>query len=690
MEPYIHYDIGEHAEKKKSRALCVATTACFYVCKIKTFNIKIAHRFPWMGLQSMELDNDRAVFIVSFSTGVAEYTFENCVEFATKVVRYVRTLLPSYHAATFSLPPVVEVPEPSQPPMAIVDLFLSQSILDKSPEYELALLLKRSLNGQRSIRIERGKFSESAVQSLFSALVYAPSIQSVSVCGKGIVDVWGKLVRVISFNHGITSLTLSQCKRGKGLNEFLDCLSWSTVGELHIKGMELDDATAGYLGERIRMTSLSVISFEKCMSKKYSVMRTVLPTFLQTSDCFENIRTIRIVKDRVTPGDMQTIMTLMTKSPVEKLGLVNCQMDLHLFFECMAQNAESITISELDLSANVCPKEFTGKYLLPGSLEFVKLKKVKWEGNSLLHLMGMHDFLSMLEIDVSQAVLTDAQVTQLLDLIPDEPPCQSIKGIRWCFNPLSVKLIQLFSKLKYLKTLSISHCYFPNMTSLESVVESLIDLLSKTNLRKFSIAGTLAPLKGSWMSQMQEVLSHHQTIQHLDISGNAIGDEGISVLREILQINSRISTINFDDQDLSSPDELIAFLRFLAKTESVHSVVEPKAEIRRLTDKTNKHKGHEMTRVWKDVAASKACVCDEETVATDLSTASIAYTESSPQLIEKSNPELTWDLELTIPYKDPIWAWEPLKTKYAYANLMRETGQSLPSSPAPDDDMEFE
>lgn len=690
VEPYIHYDFGEHVTKKKAAALCVATTACFYVCKVKTSNVKITHRFPWICLQSMELDNDRTVVSFTFSTGSVEYMFENCIEFVTKVGKYVRMLLPSYHSAVFTFPPVVEVPEVKQSRTAIADLFLSQSILDKSPDYDFALALRRSMKLQRTVKVEKTRILDSTVQALMSALVYAPSVQSVAVYGKGIVDVWGKLVRVISFNHGIRSLTLNNCKKSKGLNEFFDCLSWASVEELYLQNMEIDEAMARYMAEKMRMTSLSSIGFDKCVAKKCSFVRTILPMFLENHDCLENIRSVRIVRDHVRADDMHNLMLMLTRFPIEKLALINSHVDLQLFFEHLAANTDSVEISELDLSENVCTKDFTGQYLLPGSLTVLKLKKVKWEGRSLLKFMDMHDFMSMLEIDLSQAIVSDSQVNQFLAGLSDEPPCQSVRGIRWCFNPLSVKLMDFFSNLKYLKILSISQCSFPESNTEQRIVPSLINLLSKTNLQSLSISGTLSGLKDKWIVQMQEVLSHHPSIKHLNISGNAIGDNGIAVLRDILQINSRISNLNFDDQDLSSPDVLISFMQFLAELDSVRSVVEPKNEMRRLTDKTNKHRGREMKRVWKELSERKKLQEDEVDTATDLSTASIAPSESSPGFLERSNPELTWDLDISPPCDDTMKGWVPLKNKYSYANLTRTATEEPIPSGNPGDELEFE
>ena len=94
-----------------------------------------------------------------------------------------------------------------------------------------------------------------------------------------------------------------------------------------------------------------------------------------------------------------------------------------------------------------------------------------------------------------------------------------------------------------------------NMTNIKSrhlppVMESIVQLLQdeETVVQKLNLSD--CKLKTE-LCNVINALGSNQCLQHLDISGNLMGDSGARLLAKALQINTRLRTINLDRNGIS-------------------------------------------------------------------------------------------------------------------------------------------
>lgn len=112
-------------------------------------------------------------------------------------------------------------------------------------------------------------------------------------------------------------------------------------------------------------------------------------------------------------------------------------------------------------------------------------------------------------------------------------------------------VMQGLAKNRSLLSLNVSK----NMTNIKakyqsSVIESLVGLITndESSINKLNLSE--CKLK-SEINNVINALGSNQSLQTLDISGNAMGDVGARLLAKALQINTRLKTINMDRNGIS-------------------------------------------------------------------------------------------------------------------------------------------
>ena len=107
-------------------------------------------------------------------------------------------------------------------------------------------------------------------------------------------------------------------------------------------------------------------------------------------------------------------------------------------------------------------------------------------------------------------------------------------------------VIQGITRNKSIVSLNLSR----NMTNVKAkhlapIMESIVQLLQDedTAVQKLNLSD--CKLKTE-IGNVINALGSNQCLQHLDISGNIMGDSGARLLAKALQINTRLRTINLD------------------------------------------------------------------------------------------------------------------------------------------------
>ena len=677
IEPYLFYGFGEQAGKRSIKhKFCIGTTACFYVCKSGLVSVmKIAHKYPWVAIESVSIEETTGRVILEFSAGTVRMTFANCASIGGKIVGHLRSLLPRYHPVVFDVPATMEPSDPTIGKGQLVDLYVSEChLLDRTPEPKFVHTLRKASHREKLVRVDRTETSEANCHALSAALVYAMRVRAIEVGGKGFGKLWERLERIVEVNHEIATVTAFGYKKAKQFGAFVEGLTKSVVKTLCFRDIVFDGDMEAELTGRLAETPVSTLEFRGCVFKKESFCQAVSTGFLGGVECLTNIRKFVVAKDVVDPQYVGCLIPILMGSAIEDMSVIDCEMDLEVFFQLFSASASSLNISVLDLSGNFCPEGFTGQYLMPGTLNALTLRRVRWDGNSLLTFLSKQTYMSMIEVDLSEAILNEEQVAQLVSEIPETPPTPSIRVFHWNSNPLCQKLLEFFSEFKYLQGLTISHCYYPAHEKKKGILQGLHSLLSKTNIQKLYIAESLKDFKDTAIRSLKEILSKHPALSKLDISKNALGDIGLSALKDILKVNTRFTRLVFDEEGLSSPDVLIDFLEFVGSVMYLRNISRPRLEMARLGEQFGRIKAHEMKQAWQRVTERKIprSRCASES-ATDFSTTSALVTTSdtvsATTSMASQHLEANWDVHIEVDFDGGVREWDALKQEFSYAQI---------------------
>jgi hypothetical protein len=211
--------------------------------------------------------------------------------------------------------------------------------------------------------------------------------------------------------------------------------------------------------------------------------------------------------------------------------------------------------------------------------------------------------------------------------------------------------------------------------------------LGKSTIQQFSVVKTLSPFKGKWLSQMKNLLAGHRTLNGLDVSSNALGDEGLKILLEILRANRRISWVGFDGIDVGSPRDFISALDEVMGMPNIEKVKKPKREIRRLAEKFGRKVERELKDVWARGASRmrqnrRGGGANREMDSTDDSTDVSTFGPSDASLAPKTpagqSLQASWDVQLDSPFADAEAEWAELDRQYSYEKI---TGVAAPVKP---------
>lgn len=86
--------------------------------------------------------------------------------------------------------------------------------------------------------------------------------------------------------------------------------------------------------------------------------------------------------------------------------------------------------------------------------------------------------------------------------------------------------------------------------SMPAVMDSIVHMIQdeETTVQKLNLSD--CKLKAE-INNVINALGSNQCLQHLDISGNGMGDGGARLLAKALQINTRLKTLNLDRNGIS-------------------------------------------------------------------------------------------------------------------------------------------
>jgi hypothetical protein len=683
LEEVIAYELGTDPESPPGHGtrFCVATAACYYVCKVTKSGSfrKIVHRFPWLSIVSFRTENASSLLVLTFSNNTTVIQFSMWEQFASAIRGYLKVFLANYPG--FFYQPVPSEPEtvaPATRHSQIVNLFLSQAYLsNRRLDQKLFLKFAKQLRNSDELTIDPSQAFDASLIPLADVLVYATGITTVRLGGKAFENLWRRLAAIIELNPSIRRLEIFETNAAKEFSTFITKLSArQAVEELSFRDVKFKDQ-AKTLISTLATLPVTQLAFRGCRFGS-----EILPEVTRYPGCFARLKNLRIANDSIGVKSVNDLLTSVSGTGIEVFAVQDSQLDLQSFFQRLSELSGTLDLTAIDLSGNLCPAAFTGSATFPNKLTRLTLRRVTWDGRSLVDFLARQTFFSDLTIDLSEAIISESQAARVFQDLPAEPRAPQYTGLIWESNFLSTKLVSFFSKQTHLRTFSIANCSIPR-TERSAIIRQLVILIGSIQLTTLDISRTFISIRGAWFSHLKEVLAGHDTLAKLDISFNPIGTEGASILCDILRANPHLVYVSFDGIELASAEDLIRLFSTIRTFPYVPRIQRPTVEMDRLTARAGHQTCAEVRAAWKRLKGKM--VTPTRTVQFDDSVGDAMGTSDTTSMSLMSvapHLEATWDVQIDIPGGRAVAEWEELRRRFTYEAIAGVSTGGKPTSSA--------
>ncbi|OHT07420.1 hypothetical protein TRFO_24372 [Tritrichomonas foetus] len=694
VEPLIFSDWCKKAGKNRNTdaqqlRFCAVTPSAFYICKQAIISfIKISQIFAWVDIKSISINPNSNEVRLSFGTGEISLLFENRYDFTGKLVSYLRPILPDpYFPIDLNLPQSIEIQPTPFKSIHFADIFLSKcKLLNESVDADMILNLKHNIRHRKPIVIDSNLLNEQKTNALCYALTYSPTIKSAKFGGKSFNQLFARVSLIVTLNPGLRDIEIFKHKNTKDFEKFVISLKDSKVETLRFTDVEFTQKISEFLSDNLSESPIKSLYFN---GQQFA--RNCIQCFHEKS--IETLQHLSIENESLSTIHTFHIISVCLSSCLTKLVINNSNFDIATFFEAVNSNANDLKLKRIDLSGNRCSANFSGDYSMPSTLCKIKLTQLTWEGNSIVSFLSKQSYLTMVDIDLSRAYLSSSQVNSMSQTLPREPKSTSIRAFKWNSNPIFVKFFNFIMKWKFLTKLVMNDCeYSPKEKN--QILPSLSGLISSINIQKLSIRNIQSTLGTKLMLSLKDCLCEHQAIKHLDISNNSIGDDGLSILKEIITVNTRIRSICFDGCKLQMYSSLSTFLAYITQIPYIRNVSKPRNDISELVKKFGQPASKEIKKNWVKLKEKhhrnhhhhkhhrSENSSSDFTSSTYTDTTSITTTStliSSLNIITDQNienekeltalDEVEWEMMIDLFDGGVNKEWEKLRKQYSYVNI---------------------
>lgn len=671
---YAKYVLKINRKNQEDSRYLVCSENSLYLCSYMIVRYKICRKYPLISIQNIEKVDDYLLFSFNGSFSKPEFKIKN--EEIGPLIRYLKDFLPLHLGKMYKFLDNFKERKDSQKKRTnggissqISNIYVSLCH-SKNVEVntDLRTLLESSAR-RRYVMIDTDEFikienkdsdtieGQLSLESniIFYSLKYCRHIKDLRLGGNTLPFFLSFLADIIKVNPNFEHLTIfdNVISDEKHFRTFLH-----SVKNSNIKSFEIKDVSFSFDADGVLEDMFSVFSRNKRKAEMYFTrcgdpdMFSRALSKLETESGFD-LLTFTGMQFK----DMSAILDYVIRSSLTTFCLKDCGIDVGSFFEIFnAENGKDyirdIPLMTLDLSHNFCSESFNFPVVFPKNLYKLRLQKCTWKGKSFLNLIFNTKFSLSAKLKLASSTFEDIDSSYYTKNIS-----VMISDIKWCKNMLTQHSLELFSKLTFLKKLDISDCTVKD----DHILDCITEFLKKVDLDKFKVNGTfvedgvrmmrcLSPvIKNYKKSEMEDLseTSKEQDIFILDISENKIGDEGLTILSDILNENRHIR-VKFDG---SCPSQK-GLDKFYEDTKGKPTCyIQPKQDIKRLLE-----------RGYKPIMAEKEDESCES--ATFLNSEKSIKWEAGKIRKFTCDDSVNWDFDMDK-------CWEDLRAEFSFDNLTK-------------------
>ena len=376
---------------------------------------------------------------------------------------------------------------------------------------------------------------------------------------------------------------------------------------------DVDGSLAGLTFSNVKLKEEELMAIQRMAAEKRftsigfvnSIKEKHYDMFLKTlvADVTLNLQMIAVNNQLNFPIDK----LIFKARDVFCVSLANCNINVFDALACIAQNRMS-KLRFLNLSGNYAMAP-SNPVVLIDSLQKLYLDDVNWKERSMVPLwshMCEKEWNGVFEFSMSRAKAAETEWNALkIFMVNCQRSC--ISGLTWNFNPVFPELIKFLENSQHIVYLDLSNSFSPSDST---VLNTLANIMKGFEfLTTLAICNDEAHNLRTNIIQVIRAAMALPRLQNFVVTGNAIGDEGVQVMAELVEKSQSIKCVCFDRCQFSSLD---TFSRFVdaCKASGKRLLVEwPEADMNHFVE-SNQLGVHRMCDFKRDLIALTGSVVD--------------------------------------------------------------------------------
>ena len=412
-------------------------------------------------------------------------------------------------------------------------------------------------------------FFYAIVSSPFTRAIFLPKVTESSDVSKlysGIIYLVKKPTTITFINM---KLPIDNPKFADLSNELVNKAA-TRINGFGFSSIEMTEKDAEDVKKLAEAKTLSTLRLTKL--KPLSVIPTILEGHVS-----ENLRYLAL--DKSSKLDFEGIAPLLQNIAV--LSLARCDLEISEVFEVI-QNHNFEQLRLLNLSENKATKPFSDETVILSTIQRIDVNKCTFgDGvarNIFETILNAH-YDNGFKFFANKIKTSKGDTEELLAAFA-EFTCDCLYEFSWKGNKVSEELIDFLARNPHLNTLYFHKNITSNTKSiLQHFVENFPYFKGLTHL--IVTGGKNSALEGDFITLLHG-LKDLQHLRYLDVSGNKIGESGISAIASELPSIKRLSHIAFEDCEINSIEPILSLIKNADKINRKILISWPSKDLQRL------------------------------------------------------------------------------------------------------------
>ena len=666
-----------HKGQEDSRYF-VATYSQLYLCKSSMFgnSLKISRSYPWVKLESVSGDKKSKILNFKFQKAALTIKTDLILSVAKDLATLFYELFPEERRQSFLLPLKSDFEPPKTIPQTFIglvrsfciamELFVSDTFYKK-----LSQLFKNKPN-----LVDFTPFSsdKKLCQALISAVELAQSIFSIKLPETKQTNIFKTLTTILNKNKNIAKITITNAKKWKHYDDFIDALIGSNVKQIYFESCTMKQDHLNKLIYCEHSKELTSIGFSEC-----DIDEKKLNFIMKFSERLEAMQSFKLKNDltAMTPAILSNFKTFVISNSITKLDLTNTNINIKDFFTVINGQEtllESITLKQNIFTSLIDPvTKKVQEFKLPPSLYKLDLSEVTWATDSLIYMISKQKFASQCHLDCSKISTyndVDDFFSQLASVSPSPQP---FAGFKWNDNILDPRLPVFLSKNQMLTEVDFDRVVYEEDLTVP-ILNSLVVMVQALSISHFSMCGFKKHSNTPLLVELLPVMQMGNSIKEINVSWNGLGNAGLEIFQRFIESSNQLEFIAFDGSLPSNLQTYINLLKSIAQLPNLTKVETPKADISLIFQAFPAAKA-EIKNLWSDIRIrTNSNQIDIFPAGVEETLFYTSYPEITPSDETKTNEveetlEANWTFQVKLPMIPSYKDWEMMSQKYSLRNL---------------------